>query len=187
MQRYRRGHNEAVLKTVCPKGHVGSNPTLCVELLTVVILTKRIKDAILHMWIAHIKNLICRGIEEVITRRSWKPFVRKGTWVRIPPSAFEGNIVLMKSKLCFSFWKKWRKSGFVPRSIFGTKVDTRFCGLWEREIHEIVVRKNVKKLEKSCWQRLTWCAILTKRSRKAQKFLKEIKKLKKLEKSCWQQ
>ena len=30
MQRYRSGHNEAVLKTVCPQGHVGSNPTLCV-------------------------------------------------------------------------------------------------------------------------------------------------------------
>ena len=26
--RYRSGHNEAVLKTVCPKRHVGSNPTL---------------------------------------------------------------------------------------------------------------------------------------------------------------
>ena len=31
----------------------------------------------------------CRGIEVVITRRSWKPFVREGTWVRIPPSALE--------------------------------------------------------------------------------------------------
>ena len=29
-----------------------------------------------------------RGIEAVITRRSWKPFVRKGAWVRIPPSPF---------------------------------------------------------------------------------------------------
>ena len=28
MQRYRSGHNEAVLKTVCPQGRVGSNPTL---------------------------------------------------------------------------------------------------------------------------------------------------------------
>ena len=28
-QRYRSGHNEAVLKTVCPQGRVGSNPTLC--------------------------------------------------------------------------------------------------------------------------------------------------------------
>ena len=27
-ERYRSGHNEAVLKTVCPKGRVGSNPTL---------------------------------------------------------------------------------------------------------------------------------------------------------------
>ena len=26
--RYRSGHNEAVLKTVCPQGRVGSNPTL---------------------------------------------------------------------------------------------------------------------------------------------------------------
>ena len=30
MERYRSGHNEAVLKTVCPKGLVGSNPTLSV-------------------------------------------------------------------------------------------------------------------------------------------------------------
>ena len=31
MERYRSGHNEAVLKTVCPKGRVGSNPTLSVS------------------------------------------------------------------------------------------------------------------------------------------------------------
>ena len=30
VQGYRSGHNEAVLKTVCPKGRVGSNPTLSV-------------------------------------------------------------------------------------------------------------------------------------------------------------
>ena len=28
VERYRSGHNEAVLKTVCPKGHMGSNPIL---------------------------------------------------------------------------------------------------------------------------------------------------------------
>ena len=28
LEGYRSGHNEAVLKTVCPKGRVGSNPTL---------------------------------------------------------------------------------------------------------------------------------------------------------------
>ena len=30
MEQYRSGHNEAVLKTVCPQGRVGSNPTLSV-------------------------------------------------------------------------------------------------------------------------------------------------------------
>ena len=28
LERYRSGHNEAVLKTVCPYGHMGSNPIL---------------------------------------------------------------------------------------------------------------------------------------------------------------
>jgi hypothetical protein len=36
MERYRSGHNEAVLKTVCPQGHVGSNPTLSVEVRRVL-------------------------------------------------------------------------------------------------------------------------------------------------------
>ena len=31
LERYRSGHNEAVLKTVCPRGRVGSNPTLSAE------------------------------------------------------------------------------------------------------------------------------------------------------------
>ena len=31
MQRYRSGHNEAVLKTVCPQGHMGSNPILSAQ------------------------------------------------------------------------------------------------------------------------------------------------------------
>ena len=35
MERYRSGHNEAVLKTVCPQGRVGSNPTLSAWLLPV--------------------------------------------------------------------------------------------------------------------------------------------------------
>ena len=30
MERYRSGHNEAALKSVCPQGRVGSNPTLSV-------------------------------------------------------------------------------------------------------------------------------------------------------------
>ena len=32
MEKYRSGHNEAVLKTVCPKGRMGSNPIFSVRL-----------------------------------------------------------------------------------------------------------------------------------------------------------
>ena len=32
LERYRSGHNEAVLKTVCPKGRMGSNPILSAKL-----------------------------------------------------------------------------------------------------------------------------------------------------------
>ena len=35
MERYRSGHNEAVLKTVCPQGRVGSNPTLSVHCMRI--------------------------------------------------------------------------------------------------------------------------------------------------------
>lgn len=35
LERYRSGHNEAVLKTVCPQGRVGSNPTLSVVYLPI--------------------------------------------------------------------------------------------------------------------------------------------------------
>ena len=34
-ERYRSGHNEAVLKTVCPQGRVGSNPTLSAGVIKV--------------------------------------------------------------------------------------------------------------------------------------------------------
>ena len=36
---------------------------------------------------------VWRGSEVVITRRSWKPFVRKGAWVRIPPSPLKTQLI----------------------------------------------------------------------------------------------
>ena len=36
-ERYRSGHNEAVLKTVCPSGHMGSNPILSASNITLDI------------------------------------------------------------------------------------------------------------------------------------------------------
>ena len=58
-----------------------------------------------------------RGIEVVITRRSWKPFVRKGTWVRIPPSPLMTQVIIyswlisyrMIRKDCLGEVPKWLK------------------------------------------------------------------------------
>ena len=36
MERYRSGHNEAVLKTVCPQGRMGSNPILSAHTESVI-------------------------------------------------------------------------------------------------------------------------------------------------------
>ena len=41
-ERYRSGHNEAVLKTVCPKGRVGSNPTLSARFFHLAVETNKI-------------------------------------------------------------------------------------------------------------------------------------------------
>ena len=46
MERYRSGHNEAVLKTVCPQGRVGSNPTLSADEEIRLMVTKSNQ----HFW-----------------------------------------------------------------------------------------------------------------------------------------
>ena len=61
-----------------------------------------------------LENRIWRGIEVVITRRSWKPFVRKGAWVRIPPSPLElfsnvGENWIRFRKQLFGEVPKWLK------------------------------------------------------------------------------
>ena len=43
VQGYRSGHNEAVLKTVCPQGRVGSNPTPCAFFCLKTDVQKKIK------------------------------------------------------------------------------------------------------------------------------------------------
>ena len=46
MERYRSGHNEAVLKTVCPQGRVGSNPTLSASQIHNKKLLKKVKKVL---------------------------------------------------------------------------------------------------------------------------------------------
>ena len=76
-ERYRSGHNEAVLKTVCPKGRVGSNPTLSVGAL--LLRWKQNKS----WWF----NLIWRSTQEVEgTPLERVQVVNSGARVQIPPS-----------------------------------------------------------------------------------------------------
>ena len=88
MERYRSGHNEAVLKTVCPQGRVGSNPTLSVrELWDVFEQSSRI--------------VLCRQMYNGSFSSTWRStqevegtplervqVVNSGARVQIPPSPF---------------------------------------------------------------------------------------------------
>ena len=92
-ERYRSGHNEAVLKTVCPKGRVGSNPTLSVRFQQIVLRSMAV-DGILQIqsWDCHIGK--CESAHgEVPKMAEGTPLervqvVNSGARVQIPPSPF---------------------------------------------------------------------------------------------------
>ena len=71
LERYRSGHNEAVLKTVCPRGRVGSNPTLSAEsnLISLLIFSRSTQEA---------EGTPLERVQAV----------NSGARVQIPPSAF---------------------------------------------------------------------------------------------------
>ena len=81
MERYRSGHNEAVLKTVCPQGRVGSNPTLSVRYE--VSQNEYVKTS----------SVIWRSTQEAEgTPLERVQVVNSGARVQIPPSPFENNV-----------------------------------------------------------------------------------------------
>ncbi len=61
MERYRSGHNEAVLKTVCPQGRVGSNPTLKVS--RSLIAARGFKSLLLR-WIFYPRKLFEKRLDK---------------------------------------------------------------------------------------------------------------------------
>ena len=86
MERYRSGHNEAVLKTVCPKGRVGSNPTLSVSYI--LMFGDKHKD-------------VGQSIGEVPKLAEGTPLervqvVNSGARVQIPPSPLCSSFYSMK-------------------------------------------------------------------------------------------
>ena len=76
MERYRSGHNEAVLKTVCPQGRVGSNPTLSAS------------NLIIGNWFGEVPKL-AEGtpLERV-------QVVNSGARVQIPPSPLACEMIM---------------------------------------------------------------------------------------------
>ena len=80
MERYRSGHNEAVLKTVCPQGRVGSNPTLSVEIAI------SLKEYVVY-------SVVWRSTQEAEgTPLERVQVVNSGARVQIPPSPFENKV-----------------------------------------------------------------------------------------------
>ena len=61
---------------------------------------------------------IRRGIEVVITRRSWKPFVRKGAWVRIPPSPVKAEQNVLPFLFSVKLWRNFLKVLYTEKRIF---------------------------------------------------------------------
>ena len=77
-ERYRSGHNEAVLKTVCPKGRVGSNPTLSAR--------HSCRRSLYRL----LESTIWRSTQEAEgTPLERVQVVNSGARVQIPPSPFE--------------------------------------------------------------------------------------------------
>ena len=100
---------------------------------------------------------ICRGIEVVITRRSWKPFVRKGAWVRIPPSALQ----LLKNNRqgCFSMGKSWDTDfGEIPKRLKGLPWKGSRSLIAARGFKSLLLRYIVRCYGHGSW---TWQRTLT--------------------------
>ena len=66
VERYRSGHNEAVLKTVCPQGRVGSNPTLSAFIKSLLF------EQNLEKYPSWPKGLPWKGSRSLIAARGFK-------------------------------------------------------------------------------------------------------------------
>ena len=77
-----------------------------------------------------------RGIEVVITRRSWKPFVRKGAWVRIPPPALSFALKQRYKRK----WKKFltKRNRFDKISKLSQNDNTSVRKNWKRKIKKLL-------------------------------------------------
>ena len=125
---------------------------------------------------------ICRGIEVVITRRSWKPFVRKGAWVRIPPSALQ----LSKNNRqgCFSMEKSCGfRHGEIPKRLKGLPWKGSRSLIAARGFKSLFLRFEICA---KAWGKLKCSHFNLTTLANPQTCLRVKKILKKIKKSCWQ-
>ena len=82
VQGYRSGHNEAVLKTVCPQGRVGSNPTLSVHHESMMSTLGEVPK-----WL---KGLAWKVSRSLIAARGFKSLLLR--WIFYPRKLFEKRL-----------------------------------------------------------------------------------------------
>ena len=124
----------------------------------------------------------------VITRRSWKPFVRKGAWVRIPPSPF---IMIESMMSTLGEVPKWLKglAWKVSRSLIAAR---GFKSLLLRSLDrhvfwvvETIQKKSKKVVDKTVDTRYTNQADCESETKREQPLRKKRKKIKKLLTNGW--
>ena len=163
MQRYRSGHNEAVLKTVCPKGRVGSNPTLCVRKTTnqssVVFLCQKSERHFgeIPKWL---KGLPWKGSRSLIAVRGFKSlFLRSSRsidqilrWdIDRQRQCESKNVEKLKKQLTSA----GENVNIGKRSIaWQMRNNEKRRKIPNQRKLRKYKRKDLKKDEKSCWQRI---------------------------------
>ena len=96
LERYRSGHNEAVLKTVCPQGRVGSNPTLSALDRQLNI---KCQSAEVPKWL---KGLPWKGSRSLVAARGFKSLLLR--WIFKEMEVTE-NIRTLKTEQYVKPWK----------------------------------------------------------------------------------
>ena len=140
LERYRSGHNEAVLKTVCPQGRVGSNPTLSADCtaeperwvpgaeLNMSLVKTRCEstNAEVPKWL---KGLPWKGSRSLVAARGFKSLLLRYTVSYIILCFLRSKVVGDTEEFWFPDRKSFLQNGWK----------TRVC-------------RKINKLKKKCWQ-----------------------------------
>ena len=111
MERYRSGHNEAVLKTVCPQGRVGSNPTLSVSRTVINFIRYKNQPAEVPK---RLKGLPWKGSRSLVAARGFKSLLLRYT-VSYILCFLRSKVVGDTEEFWFPFRKSFLQNGWKTR------------------------------------------------------------------------